>query len=142
MEQAEELARPAEFDYLDLLDNHYGHFRKFAPRLLRTYVFKTSKASHTLFQALEMLKEINQTGKRKIPETASMDFLKSKWFKHVMKENGIDRHYYEFGIFSELCNHLRSGDMWVVGSRQYKDFEEYLLPQEKWKELKEKNKFH
>ncbi|MBM7714540.1 hypothetical protein JOC94_001512 [Bacillus thermophilus] len=56
-----------------------------------------------------------------------------------MKENGIDRHYYEFGIFSELCNHLRSGDMWVVGSRQYKDFEEYLLPQEKWKALKEKN---
>ncbi len=30
VEQAEELARPAEFDYLDLLDNHYGHFRKFA----------------------------------------------------------------------------------------------------------------
>ncbi|HDR7612929.1 TPA: Tn3 family transposase [Bacillus mycoides] len=137
VEQAEELARPAEFDYLELLDNHYGHFRKFAPRLLRAYVFKASKASHTLFQALEMLKEINLTGKRKIPETAPMDFLKSKWFKHVIKENGIDRHYYEFGVFSELCNHLRSGDMWVVGSRQYKDFEEYLLPQEKWNELKD-----
>jgi len=43
VEQAEELARPAEFDYLELLDNYYGHFRKFAPRLLRTYVFKASK---------------------------------------------------------------------------------------------------
>ncbi len=85
--------------------------------------FKASKASHTLFQALEILKEINLIGKRKIPETAPMDFLKSKWFKHVIKENGIDRHYYEFGVFSELYNHLRSGDMWVVGSRQYKDFE-------------------
>ncbi|MBM7714541.1 hypothetical protein JOC94_001513 [Bacillus thermophilus] len=84
MEQAEELARPAEFDYLDLLDNHYGHFRKFAPRLLRTYVFKASKASHTLFRALEMLKEINQTGKRKIPETAPMEMVQAcderKWY--------------------------------------------------------------
>lgn len=139
VEQAEELSRPAEFDYLELLDNHYGHFRKFAPRLLRTYVFKASKASHTLFQALEMLKEINLTGKRKIPETAPMNFLKSKWLKHVIKENGIDRHYYEFGVFSELCNHLRSGDMWVVGSKQYKDFEEYLLPLEKWHKLRDKN---
>lgn len=27
----------AEFDYLELLDNHYGHIRKFAPGLLETY---------------------------------------------------------------------------------------------------------
>ncbi len=26
--------------------------------------------------------------------------------------------------------------MWVVGSRQYKDFEEYLLPQEKMERIK------
>lgn len=56
----------------------------------------------------------------------------------MIKDNGIDRHYYEFGVFSELCNHLRAGDMWVLGSKQYKDFEEYLLPQEKWYELKNK----
>ncbi|XMA23507.1 Tn3 family transposase (plasmid) [Bacillus bombysepticus] len=43
------------------------------------------------------------------------------------------------GVFSELCNHLRSGDMWVVGSKQYKDFEEYLLPPEKWCELRDKS---
>lgn len=30
VEQAEALARPAEFDYLELLDTYYGQFRKFA----------------------------------------------------------------------------------------------------------------
>lgn len=29
----------------------------------------------------------------------------------------------------ELQDALRSGDVWVMGSRQFKDFEEYLLPQ-------------
>jgi hypothetical protein len=29
---------------------------------------------------------------------------------------------------SELKNSLRSGDIWVQGSRQFKDFEDYLLP--------------
>ena len=29
---------------------------------------------------------------------------------------------------TELKNALRSGDIWVPGSRQFKDFEDYLLP--------------
>lgn len=40
---------------------------------------------------------------------------------------------------AELRNHLRSGDMWVVGSRQYKDFEDYLLTPDTWNEIKQSN---
>lgn len=67
-----------------------------------------------------------------------MDFIKSKWLKHVLKEDGIDRHYYEFSVWTELCNHLRSGDIWVPGSKQYKNFDEYLLPVQTWEEIKRK----
>jgi hypothetical protein len=65
--------------------------------------------------------------------------VKPKWQKHVFKENEIDRHYYEICVMAELRNHLRSGDMWVVGSRQYKDFEDYLLTPETWNEIKQYN---
>ncbi len=136
VEEAEQLAQPIEFDYLDLLDNHYGHLRKYAPRLLENYVFKASGPSESLLQALHLLKEMNESKRRKIPEHAPTDFVKPKWEKHVFKVNGIDRNYYEICALSELRNHLRSGDMWVVGSRQYKDFEEYLLSSEAWEEMK------
>jgi len=36
---------------------------------------------------------------------------------------------------SELKNSLRSGDIWVQGSRQFKDFEDYLVPPEKFASL-------
>jgi len=36
----------------------------------------------------------------------------------------------------ELKNALRSGDVWVQGSRQFKDFDEYLVPVEKFTTLK------
>src|SRR5512135_975724 len=39
----------------------------------------------------------------------------------------------------ELKNALRSGDIWVQGSRQFKDFEDYLLPPEKFTRLKQAN---
>ena len=36
----------------------------------------------------------------------------------------------------ELKNALRSGDIWVNGSRQFKDFDDYLIPVEKILDLK------
>ena len=37
----------------------------------------------------------------------------------------------------ELKNGLRAGDVWVPGSRQFKDFEEYLLRPERFAELRD-----
>jgi hypothetical protein len=37
---------------------------------------------------------------------------------------------------SELKNALRSDDVWVEGSRQHKDFDEYLVTAEKFTALK------
>lgn len=56
--------------------------------------------------------------------------------KLVLTDEGIDRRYYELCALSELKNALRSGDVWVQGSRQFKDFDEYLVPIEKFATLK------
>jgi hypothetical protein len=40
----------------------------------------------------------------------------------------MDRHFYELCAFAELRDRLRAGDIWVTGSRQYRDFETYLIP--------------
>ncbi|MCS6040309.1 hypothetical protein LNP20_30090 [Klebsiella pneumoniae subsp. pneumoniae] len=53
-----------------------------------------------------------------------------------MTDTGIDRRYYELCALSELKNALRSGDIWVQGSRQFKDFEDYLVPPAKFASLK------
>src|SRR3546814_1437466 len=54
-----------------------------------------------------------------------------------MTDAGIDRRYYELCALSELKNSLRSCDIWVQGSRQFKDFEDYLVPHEKFASLKQ-----
>ncbi|TEB12775.1 hypothetical protein Pmgp_00751 [Pelotomaculum propionicicum] len=63
---------------------------------------------------------------------APTDFVKPRWEKYVFQDNGINKRYYEICALSELRNHLRSGDVWVTGSRQFKNFEEYLLTAEAW----------
>src|SRR6516162_4211554 len=60
-----------------------------------------------------------------------------RWQPYVLTETGVDRHFYELAVLTELKNGLRAGDVWVPGSRQFKNFEEYLLGRERFAELRD-----
>ncbi len=62
----------------------------------------------------------------------STAFIKPRWKPLVITPEGLDRKFYEICALSELKNALRSGDIWVRGSRQFRDFDDYLLPAEKF----------
>jgi len=79
---------------------------------------------------------MNATGSRKVPDDAPLAFVKARWKPLVIIGEGIDRRFYEICVLSELKNALRSGDIWVHGSRQFRDFEEYLLPPAKFRDLR------
>ena len=51
-------------------------------------------------------------------------------------QGGIDRPFYELCALSELRDRLRAGDVWVAGSRQYQAFDDYLLPDAAWQDLR------
>ncbi|BDI20609.1 hypothetical protein ANSO36C_64110 (plasmid) [Nostoc cf. commune SO-36] len=106
--EAEKLARPADFDYLELLDNRYSQLRRYTPKLLETFEFKATSASLAVIKALEVIKELNISGGRKVPESTDTSFVKPRWLKHVIKDDTIDRHYYEMCALAELRSGLRS----------------------------------
>ncbi len=129
--EAEGLAMPANFDYLDFLEAGHAHVRRYAPALLEAFDFKAAPSAKPLIEAVEVLKEMNDKNKRKIPEDAPISFVKPRWRDHVFGSEGeLDRRYYELSALSELKNSLRSGDVWVPGSRSYRDFDDYLLSKE------------
>ncbi|CAN5134682.1 Tn3-like element TnAs1 family transposase [soil metagenome] len=136
--EAGELAMPQNFDYLDFLEAGHHYVRRYAPALLEAFEFKAAPSARPLLDAVEVLKEMNKKGKRKVPENAPVSFVKPRWRDHVLGGNGeIDKRYYELSALSELKNSLRSGDVWVSGSRRYRDFDDYLLPPEKWESMKD-----
>ncbi len=51
----------------------------------------------------------------------------ARWAPYVRSEGGFDRKFYELSVMAELKNALRAGDVWVPGSRQFRDFDEYLI---------------
>lgn len=135
--EAEQLTTTTEVDTVQLLVDRYGQLRKYTKELVTTFTFQATKANEPLLQALDVLKELNETGRRAVPSHSPTDFVDGKWEPHVLKEDGIDRHAYELCALSELRSGLRSGDIWINRSRQHKALEEYLLSDAEWQQHKE-----
>lgn len=135
IEDAKILVKPQGYDYLDLVDKWYSQLRKYSPALPGTLAFSSTNASmDPLIQSLGILRELNRNNKRNVPDGAPVDFIPDRWKRHVYgSDNNIDRHYYEMAVLAEQKNKIRSGDIAVEGSCNYRNFDDYMLPVPQWK---------
>ena len=128
VQEAEKLAREESFDALSLLTEHYPQLRRYSPVLLETFEFRPAPVAADLIKAVAILRQLNKEGSRKVPSDAPTGFIRKRWATYVNGPEGIDRRFYELCVMAELKNALRSGDVSVAGSRQFRDFEDYLMP--------------
>ena len=124
---AKELTRPGLEDHLALVSTHFTTLRRYTPAFLAVLDLHAAPAAHDLLAAINVIRTLNSTGARKIPDDAPTSFIRPRWKPLVFTHTGLDRGFYEFCALAELKNALRSGDMWVTGSRQFRDFDDYLL---------------
>ena len=103
--------------------------------MLEILPFYATSGTDSLLQAINVLREMYQNNARKLPDNPPTQFIKPRWHKLIYTDDGIDMKYYELCVLSELKNALRSGDIWVQGSRQFKAFDEYLLPKDSFQSL-------
>jgi TnpA family transposase len=137
--EAQKLALPEDFDFLYRAGESYSVLRRYAPEFLDVLQLRAAPAAKAVLDAIEVLRIMNANNLRKVPADAPTDFIKKRWEKLIFTDTGIDRRYYELCALSELNHALRSGDVWVQGSRQFKDFEEYLLPKTRFAALQKSN---
>nr|WP_306286604.1 DUF4158 domain-containing protein [Sphingomonas sp. Ant20] len=127
------IAETANLDPLTVAADRYATLRKFAPDLLEALQFRAGKGSAKTIAAIEILRDVNRSGKRDVPTDAPMPFRK-EWRKIVVGDDGkINRRLWEIATIAHLRNKLRSGDVWVERSAGYRRFDSYLLSEAKAK---------
>ena len=136
IEEAQKLTHSEDFDYLHRIEEGYSQIKRYSPEFLNILQLKSTPATQELLNAIETMKNMHKHHSRKISKDAPISFIRKRWEKYVFSEEGINFRFYELCILSELKNALRSGDIWVQGSRQFKDFDEYLLPIDQFTKLK------
>jgi hypothetical protein len=136
IDSVEALGKPRRLEPLGFVAAYYPQIRRYAPDLIEELDFQAAAGGEDVLAAIKLLRQMNATGRRKLPEEAPTAFVPPKWASFVHTEDGLNHHFYELCALSALRDHLRSGDIWVPGSRQYQDFERYLLGPDAFAELR------
>lgn len=119
---------PERADPLRAVMDRYLTVRRLAPVVLDAFGFRSWKADDPLLVALEVLRQAYASGRKKLPGQVPVAFLKPAWRRRVGSGPTLDRRAYEVATLAVLRDRLRSGDVWVEGSRAFRAFETFLLP--------------
>ena len=136
-DECERINEPLDENLFKLLGKRYSYLRQFIPTFLNSLALEGNAETAGLREAIGILRDLNESGKRRIPDDAPVDFIDADWWKQVFdNQRRINRKYYELCVLFELRTRLRAGDLWVEGSRRYARLESYLIPIEKWAEMR------
>jgi TnpA family transposase len=117
-------------DGIDEMIGRHTSLRRVAAILFETFVLRSHRADNPLLAAVGLLRELQGSSRRKLPNRLPTTFLRRAWRRRVKAgPDGLDAKAYEVAVIVHLRDRLRAGDVWVEGSRAYRRFDDYLLPQ-------------
>ncbi len=136
VEDCERLVRPPDGGHLEYLARRYSHIRSCSPAVLRAFEFRSHRCPDHLLEAVALLRRMNATGARRVPDDARCGFMTPRQRACVVTEAGIVRRRWEPCVLWELRAALRAGNVWLSRSRRYADPETFLIDCARWPELR------
>ena len=117
-------------DNLGEIVERYPSVRRMSPVILGAFGFRSWKENNSLLAALDVVRALYASGAKKLPANLATSFLRPAWRKLIKTKAGVDRRAYEVAVMMALRERLRSGDVWVEGSRAFRAFDDFLLPRD------------
>ena len=106
------------------------HYRRMLPELLNNLEFRCTNAQHQpLMQALVLVKSMLELKNPNYPKGTQVPLkgiVPASWMPLVVEDEKINRVAYEICVLKALREQLRCREIWVMGSRRYRDSEEDL----------------
>ena len=132
LEQFSEIAYVNTKNHFPLLWSFYSRYRKALFDLVSSLEIRSTSNEQSVMEAVQFVLD-NQHKKSKFLEAdLDLSFISDLWRKLVIVEvDGkklLVRRQLEICIFSYLATELKTGDACVVGSENYADFRQQLLP--------------
>ena len=100
----------ADEDILVTASERYSVLRRFVPRLLGAFRFRSTRQDDPVLAALAMLGRMDRDGNRKMPEIVALHFLPLKWRKLIIADGRVDRRLYETAVLERRTLSLNQED--------------------------------
>src|SRR5215471_12842961 len=116
-----------------LVMQRYSYFRQFAPQLLdRLPIALEPTGSPALLEAVALLRDLNTTGQRALPEELPTACLPKPLRPFVGTNGTRHRRAYECAVLTALRDEIKRGNVWVPGSKRFGQLDDFFLPETTW----------
>jgi len=121
------------------LVRRHGTLRKFSPAFLNALDFiQDAEGEPTAcLRALQMLKEVNADGRRKLPTNAPIDFVSQRLRPIVGDGDRIDRRAWECALLVKLRDELKAGNLSVRDSKRFARLDDFFIAAGRWQAMRE-----
>ncbi len=120
-----------------LVMKRFSYLRQFTPTFLNALEFVKDSEQSDCLQALDVLKEINNSTKRKLPEDTPTEFVPKKLVPFVMNNGEINKQAWECSLLLKLQEEIKAGNVYIQDSKRFGNFEDYLMPEIEWIAMRE-----
>ncbi|MGC9221811.1 MAG: Tn3 family transposase [Solirubrobacteraceae bacterium] len=138
--RARGIARPQPTGHLDLLiADSAATVRKLMIAMISSVELRAAGVDEDqLLAGLRLIGQVGEDKRRWLPGFSPSRFVDNQWRPHVVDaaRGRLDRRAYELCAAYELRAALRSGRVWVPGSRRHTNPASLLLPNEQWDDVR------
>ncbi len=139
LEQCEQVSAHHGDRYQPFVKQFYGSHRKALFRVIKTLDLRSTTSDQRLVDAMNFIIANEHNPKQYLEATLDLSFASKKWQRTVLvKRKGKSwcrRQHLETCVFSSLADELKTGDICCLGSEQFADYRDQLLP---WSECEPK----
>lgn len=128
----QELVNKSKVDKYDFITDKSLSLQNKLSTIVNFIEFDKTKSNNNLITAIYYFKDNYKNLNNKVP----MDFLTEEDKKEVLKDD-FRVSLYKALLFISINNSIKNGTLSLIYSYRYKDFEEYLIPKDKWDKEKD-----
>jgi TnpA family transposase len=115
----------------------FNYLRQFSPALLDALQLQQeNKSSSSLIAAVNILKELNDDHKRKLPDDIPIDFISPKMRKTIAPDGNITKQAWESALVTGVRDEIKAGNISVLNSKRFGCFDDFFISDVRWSKIR------
>ncbi|MEQ1546990.1 hypothetical protein [Methyloglobulus sp.] len=96
-----------------------------------------SDSNDDLLAAINILNQMNEDGRHKLPANVPIDFIPQKMKAMVMQGKKLNKAAWECALMTAVCDQIKSGNLSVKHSKRFATLDAFFIPYPEWADKRE-----
>ncbi len=118
----------------------YSYIRQFTPALFKNLQLQAepdSESNDDLLAAVNVINQMNEEGRHKLPDNVPIDFIPKKMKAMVMQGKKLNKAAWECALMTAVRDQIKSGNLSVQHSKRFATLDAFFIPYPEWADKRE-----